>query len=79
MGDRERWSLTAVGSSNLVPDCDAPGGPVYLGPIEVRSDAQQTVGHGGGLTGVKNCRCELCGPLKNRYMRDLRARRKMGD
>ena len=46
---------------------------------KVRSDVQQSVGHGGGLTGVKNCRCELCGPLKNQYMRDLRAKRKMGD
>lgn len=31
-----------------------------------------TVEHGGGLTGKKNCRCELCGPLKNAYYKEYR-------
>ena len=35
----------------------------------------RTVGHGEGLTGKKNCRCELCGPLKNKYMREYKARK----
>jgi len=30
------------------------------------------VEHGGGLTGKRNCRCELCGPLKNAYMQKLK-------
>lgn len=34
------------------------------------------VEHGSGLTGKKNCRCELCGPLKNAYMREWKANRK---
>jgi hypothetical protein len=34
------------------------------------------VGHGLGLTGKKNCRCDLCRPLKNAYSRDLKRRRK---
>ena len=25
--------------------------------------------HGGGVSGKKNCRCELCGPLKNAYLK----------
>lgn len=34
------------------------------------------VEHGGGLTGKRNCRCELCGPLKNAYMREKQFRKK---
>ena len=30
------------------------------------------VEHGEGLTGKRNCRCELCGPLKNAYMRKFK-------
>lgn len=32
------------------------------------------VEHGEGLTGKYNCRCSLCGPLKNAYMRDWRTK-----
>lgn len=32
------------------------------------------VEHGEGLTGKYNCRCDLCGPLKNAYMREWRAK-----
>ena len=35
-----------------------------------RSAAQKSVEHGGGVTGKKNCRCQLCGPLKQKYMKD---------
>lgn len=34
-----------------------------------KSDAEEEVGHGEGLTGKKNCRCELCAPLKNEHSR----------
>lgn len=34
------------------------------------------VGHGQGKTGKRNCRCDLCRPLKNAYARDLKRRRK---
>lgn len=33
-----------------------------------KTSSELTVGHGGGLTGVRNCYCELCKPLKARYM-----------
>lgn len=33
---------------------------------------EKSVEHGGGLTGKKNCRCELCAPLKNAYARQLK-------
>lgn len=32
----------------------------------------ESVEHGGGITGKRNCRCELCGPLKNAYMREFK-------
>ena len=39
---------------------------------------EQTVGHGGGLTGVRRCWCELCAPLKrdysNKWRREKRRR-----
>lgn len=31
--------------------------------------SQQSVDHGGGLTGKRNCRCSLCAPLKNKYQK----------
>lgn len=38
----------------------------------VRTTQQQSVDHGQGLTGKRNCRCGLCGPLKNAYARRRR-------
>jgi hypothetical protein len=35
----------------------------------------QYVGHGGGLTGVRNCRCTLCGPMKTKYAREYKRKR----
>jgi len=40
-----------------------------------KSNQSASVGHGGGATGVRNCRCELCAPLKNAYMRELKRRK----
>lgn len=34
---------------------------------KVKSDRELSVGHGEGLTGKRNCRCDLCGPLKKEY------------
>jgi hypothetical protein len=34
-----------------------------------KSDQEQSVNHGEGKTGKRNCRCELCGPLKREYAR----------
>lgn len=31
-------------------------------------------GHGGSLTGVRNCYCDLCKPLKQRYNRNRKVR-----
>jgi hypothetical protein len=36
----------------------------------------ESVEHGGGKTGKRNCRCELCKPLKNAYMRELKNKRR---
>ena len=41
-----------------------------------KSDKEQSVEHGGGLTGKKDCRCELCGPLKRAYIREYMRRRR---
>lgn len=35
----------------------------------------RSVDHGEGLTGKKNCRCDLCGPLKNVYMKNWKLKR----
>lgn len=40
-----------------------------------KSADEQSVEHGGGKTGKKNCRCRLCGPLKNKYMREWKEAR----
>lgn len=34
-----------------------------------KSANEESVGHGGGLTGKKNCRCDKCRPLKNTWQR----------
>lgn len=56
--------------------CQALCRPCHL----KKSIREQSVEHGGGLTGKKDCRCDLCGPLKRKYMREYqrerRARRK---
>jgi 5-methylcytosine-specific restriction endonuclease McrA len=31
----------------------------------------RTVNHGEGVTGKKNCRCDLCRPLKNAYLKEF--------
>ena len=38
---------------------------------------ERSVGHGEGLTGKRNCRCELCGPLKLAYNREFKKRKRM--
>lgn len=37
---------------------------------EAKSAQEKSVEHGQGLTGRRNCRCELCAPLKNKYNRE---------
>lgn len=37
-----------------------------------KTKQEQSVGHGEGLTGKRNCRCELCAPLKNAYQKRYR-------
>lgn len=34
-----------------------------------KTSREASVEHGDGITGKKNCRCDLCRPLKNAYMR----------
>lgn len=40
-----------------------------------KTNTEQTVDHGEGLTGKRNCRCELCGPLKNKWQQQNRKSR----
>lgn len=37
-----------------------------------KTSAEQSVEHGGGLTGKRNCRCALCAPLKRARQRVYR-------
>lgn len=39
---------------------------------KVKTIKQNSVGHGEGLTGKRNCRCKLCAPLKNEYQKRYR-------
>lgn len=39
---------------------------------------ERSVEHGQGLTGKRNCRCELCRPLKNAYVNAKRAASSVG-
>lgn len=41
-----------------------------------KSVQELSVEHGGGLTGKKNCRCDLCRPLKNAYLREWKRNRR---
>jgi 5-methylcytosine-specific restriction endonuclease McrA len=41
-----------------------------------KTSNENSVGHGEGKTGKKNCRCDLCRPLKNAYAQEFKRRRK---
>ena len=43
-----------------------------------KTNNEISVGHGGGLTGKRNCYCDLCRPLKLEYMRNRRELRASG-
>lgn len=43
--------------------------------IRMNGGARQPVDHGGGKTGKRNCLCDLCRPLKNKYASDARKAR----
>jgi hypothetical protein len=45
------------------------------GEHKEKSDSEESVEHGGGITGRKNCRCNLCAPLKNAYRNQPKYRR----
>lgn len=38
----------------------------------IKSANERSVGHGQGLTGKRNCYCNLCKPLKKKYMQEYR-------
>ena len=42
----------------------------------IASGDTNSVEHGGGLTGKKNCRCELCAPLKNAYNKEFKRKKR---
>ncbi len=39
-----------------------------------KSDEEMQIPHGSGKTGRRNCRCELCAPLKRKAQREYTAR-----
>lgn len=39
-----------------------------------KSRTEQSVPHGGGVAGKRNCRCAECAPLKNAYQKRYRGR-----
>ena len=41
-----------------------------------KSRTEATVGHGGGLSGVRNCKCEPCKARKREYNREWKRKRK---
>ncbi len=40
--------------------------------LKTKAQHNKTVRHGEGLTGKRNCRCDLCKPLKNAYRQRFR-------
>jgi 5-methylcytosine-specific restriction endonuclease McrA len=71
------FEITArIGSLNVLNDpifmkelakCQVLCAPCHRTKSAEEHSARQDVGHGKGLTGKKNCRCELCAPLKTAY------------
>lgn len=55
-----------------IAKCQLLCGPCH----KEKSDSYKSVGHGEGITGKKNCRCEKCAPLKNAYARELKRRKR---
>lgn len=52
---------------------------LLCGPCHrAKTSAEQSVPHGGGKTGKKNCYCELCAPLKRAWQKERRSRNKAG-
>jgi hypothetical protein len=45
-------------------------------PHHLEKSEEQSVGHGQGLTGKRNCLCDKCRPLKNAYNRAQDAKRR---
>lgn len=43
---------------------------------EKKTILEMSVEHGGGLSGKKNCKCELCRSRKNEYMRKWKRNKK---
>ena len=41
-----------------------------------KTSSEQSVEHGGGLSGKKNCKCKPCRKIKAKYIAKLRASRK---
>jgi 5-methylcytosine-specific restriction endonuclease McrA len=42
-----------------------------------KTKLEQGVEHGGGLSGKRNCRCDLCRQIKNKYMREYKKNRRL--
>ena len=64
------WSVSIERYENELTKCQLLCEPHHI----EKSRRERSVEHGGGLTGKRNCRCELCAPLKRAYQRNNTAR-----
>lgn len=46
---------------------------------EEKTMREQSIGHGEGLTGKRNCLCDKCRPLKNAYSRVKKAKNRAAE
>lgn len=60
-----KWWLEIAKCQLLCEDCH-----------QEKTIKEQSVEHGGGLTGKKNCKCQLCRTTRNAYMRKWKASKK---
>ena len=64
------WSGSKAKFLKELEKCQLLCAPCHL----TKSIKERSVEHGGGKTGKRNCYCDLCAPLKRRYMKARRER-----
>lgn len=69
------WSLPQERILQELKLCQLLCGPCH----RAKTAAEQSVGHGQGMTGKKNCRCKLCAPLKNAWLREYKRKKRAGE
>lgn len=62
------WSVSKARFEKELAKCQLLCKPCHI----EKTRNEQSVEHGGGLTGKRNCHCDLCGPLKQAYQKRYR-------